>query len=126
MTPARSAFAHSAGDLVPSGRRCICAISTLRHVGGWAVDPEGLRSAASVVARAVDVTEGETTTAATAHVGDAGLASVLSTFMEAFPGGWMQRVSQTEGVAQTLTASAALYEAADDEGMQDVCQAEDF
>ncbi|WP_295823002.1 hypothetical protein [uncultured Microbacterium sp.] len=53
----------------------------------WSVDPEGLRFAASVVRYAVQITEPETATAATARVGDAELAAALSTFMQALTGG---------------------------------------
>lgn len=95
-------------------------------VSGWAVHTEGLRAAASVFLHAADITEGEITTAAADDIGDPALVAALTAFMNALAGGWMQRVSQTEGVAQTLTASAALYEAADDGGVQDVCRADDF
>ena len=101
-------------------------IGTVCDVSGWAVDPEGLRSAASVVGDAVQITEGETATAATQNVGDTLLVSALSAFMETLTGGWMQRVSETEGVAQTLTTSAGLYEAADNEGVQDMRRAGEF
>ena len=101
-------------------------IGTVCDVSGWAVDPEGLRSAASVVGDAVQITEGETSTAATGNAGDAGLVSALSAFMDALAGGWMQRVSEAEGVAQTLATSAGLYEAADDEGVQDMRRAGEF
>lgn len=87
-------------------------------MNGWKVEPEGLRSAAAVVARAGELVDGSTTTVPTGDVGHAELASALSAFMEALTGGWMQRVSQTKSVAQTLLATAALYEAADDEGAQ--------
>ena len=90
------------------------------------MDPEGLRSAGSVVRYAVQITEPETATAATGNVGDAELVSALATFMQALTGGWMQRVSQTECVAQTLNASAAMYESADDEGVRDMRRADDF
>ena len=101
-------------------------VGTVCDVSGWAVDPEGLRSAASVVGDAVQITEGETSTAATGNAGDAGLVSALSAFMDALAGGWMQRVSEAEGVAQTLATSAGLYEAADDEGVQDMRRAGEF
>lgn len=95
-------------------------------MNGWSVDPEGLRFAASVVRYAIQITEPETATAATARVGDAELAAALSAFMQALTGGWMQRVSATEGVCQTLAASATMYETADDEGVRDVRQADHF
>lgn len=93
---------------------------------GWTVDPEGLRAAGSVVRYAVQITEPETATAATGNVGEPELASALGRFMQAVAGGWMQRVSESEAVAQTLNASAALYEAADGEGVRDVGRADDF
>ncbi|MDQ1129709.1 hypothetical protein [Microbacterium sp. SORGH_AS_0888] len=92
----------------------------------WAVDPEKLRTAASVVGYAVEITEPETATAATENVGDAELASALSAFMQALTGGWMQRVSESEAVSRTLAASAALYDGADSDGVRDVCRADDF
>lgn len=90
------------------------------------MDSGELRSAASVIGYAVEITEPETATATSANVGDGDLADALSGFMQALTGGWMQRVSETEGVAQTLSASAALYETADDDGTRDVCRADDF
>lgn len=95
-------------------------------MSGWAVDPEGLRSAASVVRYAVQITEPETATLATGSIGNAELAAALSAFMQALAGGWMQRVSATEGVSQTFAASATLYEVADEEGVRDVRRADGF
>lgn len=95
-------------------------------MGGWKADPDGLRAAASVFAGVAEANEGETSIAATGNAGDARLVSALSSFMEALIGGWMKRVSQTEGVAQTLTASATLYEAADDDGVQRIGRADHF
>lgn len=124
--PGRGEIRRAEGEFVSFPFVSCCEIGTLCVVGRWKVDPEGLRAAASVFAGVAESNEGETTIAATGDVGDARLVSALSSFMEALIGGWMQRVSQTEGVAQTLTASATLYEASDDDGVHDMERAEHF
>lgn len=86
------------------------------------VDTDALRRAASVISHAVNTTEPVVATAPTSNLGNAELETALAEFMQALTGGWMERVAATEAVVDTLTASAGLYETANDKGVEDLTQ----
>ena len=93
---------------------------------GFTVAPDELRSTASVIGYAVEVTEPVHDVSVSSHLGHAGLADAVARFMQAMTGGWMQNVAETEGLASTLTACAALYEDADGGSVADIGRADVF